>query len=102
MSFRRESRISEIGYIQLHQIKPRGGRDPSAFCFRVKISWLLRRMSVNLPDAIQMKHVITFGACYKGTVVRVLPGTSETSDDGIFGLSRNCAGQLRARKRPSS
>jgi len=42
-------------------MKPRGARKPSAFVFCVRISWLLRRMSVNLAEAIQTKHVITFG-----------------------------------------
>ena len=49
-------------------MKPRGARKPSAFfVLSVRISWLLRRMSVNLAEAIQTKHVTTFGLVALGT-----------------------------------
>jgi hypothetical protein len=71
-------------------MKPRGARKPSAFVFCVRISWLLRRMSVNLAEAIQTKHVITFGLVAlstNGSFYELLPGNGNASDGGIF-----CAG----------
>jgi hypothetical protein len=45
-------------------------------------------MSVNLPEAIQMKHVITFWGLRRllqGRSCEVLPGNHKASDGGIFG-----------------
>jgi hypothetical protein len=44
-------------------------------------------MSVNLPEAIQMKHVINFGLVAlstNGGLYELLPGNGNASDGGIF------------------
>src|SRR5260221_3365720 len=48
-------------------MKPRGARKPSAFCFSCKDFLAPKRMSVNLAEVIQTKHVITFGLVVLGT-----------------------------------
>jgi hypothetical protein len=44
-------------------------------------------MSVNLAEAIQTKHVVTFGlvALVTKGLCELLPGNGEASDHGIFG-----------------
>jgi hypothetical protein len=53
-------------------------------------------MSVNLAQAIQTKHVITFGPvalATKGVSCELLPGDGKASDGGIFGVGLTLGGK---------